>query len=926
MKPRNAHNIKHQITQTFVLVLTATLFAACQDYLPLGLDNGGSSSSSSTPDLFDFSTVKEVTLDINYGKKGAGALIAVYSENPTYVGADDEIHYREEAEFKVFLDGNGCFKGNVMFPADTKKVWVYTARLNVPELMSGEVDGDGEVTVKPKETVSIDNSTPGYNAEEAENENKKFEKVYTINNIKTGYTVDESTGYKVWTVPMKTDSGRGAGKTFSIMNWAGQRFGRIIPTHYYDTDGVRYNVVDKEKTFDNQDLIENLADVVNDEGKKDVLGTKDIEIIQRFLWNGCTTKPESDFSEGGHYLNNRKYYKNLDTEDINTVIPHKYIEDGQVKTLDKAQVWLRFLSEGAYYCDGIGYYYYETGNPPKSMDDIKAYYIAIPNTSSTASYEPEENTFKGRTVPFITYQEVQNGKKTGTRTDDAKYNNGANFIHETTYFKFNEESKKYEQATKQNTTTWTWHPKYVPFDVNQKVQLLYHDIEKGTVSPDFPPGITIGFLLIYNEANSEYHLTGTDEQISMRIDNGSQFYHSDWRVNTPQNWLRDNKGNLISEASYDKNTGEGNIADCVRKDGVCVVGNNVISMRHFIALNYNDFAIYGVEDGVDCSMGDVLFAIETNPMGLVVNDDRVTIDGEMIATTTNHRTYCFEDIWPTGGDYDMNDVVIDHHHRMTIERDGDGDETNDWITRIEDDFTPIQPEGSATYKDAFCIQIPDRRVENFDEEHFQVLRDKMPYDGWKTEVEYNDDNSVKSTVVILFDNAAAQDVRYHTFTVIRNFSKDYAEKQDLRISTTQLERTDGTNILNPFIISQYDKNSEEGRHEIHLPNHSPSPKGLKLTDNTNPAKYYVGKYEGKEYPFAVSLPKSAFNYVWGQHFTDLSSGEGIQIDDKKSPTAYPDFSKWVEEDRDKYAGWYKNMGKSIDGTTTNTDTNTNENN
>lgn len=78
----------------------------------------------------------------------------------------------------------------------------------------------------------------------------------------------------------------------------------------------------------------------------------------------------------------------------------------------------------------------------------------------------------------------------------------------------------------------------------------------------------------------------------------------------------------------------------------------------------------------------------------------------MHATTTNHRTYAFEDIWPDGGDYDMNDVVIDHHHRMTIKRDGDGNIYNDWITRIEDDFYAIQPEGSADYQDAFGVEIP----------------------------------------------------------------------------------------------------------------------------------------------------------------------------------------------------------------------------
>ena len=895
------------LKQTIATIFAISALTACQDYIPFwDGENYDKDLGHSADEFPDFNTTKGFTLNINYGKKGARALINIYSENPTYIGADGEVYFREEAEFKVFLDNNGRFKGNVVLPADTRKVWAYTARMNVPELMSEEVDGDGEVTIESTEGGAVNEaSTPGYDKTNAENDMRKFMQEYTIDGIKTGYTEDASTGYKVWTVPRKEQTERGKGKTFSIVNWAGQRFGRIIPTHYYDTNGVRHNVVD-DKTFDNQGLIENLADVVNAEGDKNVLGTADIELIQHFLWNGCSTKPESDFSEGGHYLNNRKYYKNIDSEDINTVIPYKYIDNGEVKTVKEAQVWLRFLGEGAHFCDGIGYYYYETGYPPKSQADIKAYYVAIPNTSSTASYEPEENTYKGRTVPFITYQEVNDkGEKTGVKTDvDSKFEDGDKFTHYSNFFKFNESTGKYEETTGYGGGAWTWFPKYVPFDINQKVQLLYHDIKAGTVSQYFPPGITIGFFLIYNEANTEGHLTGTDKQTTMYVDDGSQFFHSDWRVNEPQ-WK-------YTEDDYDWTTGEGKKGR-IDAEGTCIDGTTVVSLRHFIALNYNNFAIYGVEDGVDCSMGDVLFAIETDPVGIVVNDDRVTIDEEMVATTTNHRTYAFEDIWPDGGDYDMNDVVIDHHHRMTIKRDGDGNVYNDHIIRIEDDFTPIQPEGSADYVDAFGIQIPNRRVQDShiqsgeNTDHFWVEKDGEKYTSWTAEEEVDVDGNVLRTTIILFKNAKADDVRYHKFTVYRKFDYEYASRSDvnLLINNTQLEQG-GMNVLNPFIISQSNVKMGSGRHEIHLPKHSPTQYGLTLEGGT-PPQYYVGKSrEGKEFPFAVSVPKSAFSYPWGQHFTNLEMGEDIEIDD---PEAYPDFAKWVEatdsKEKDWYSGWYK---------------------
>ena len=980
--------MKATLRQVIAAVFAISALTACQDYIPFwDGENYDKDLGHSADEFPDFSTTKDFNFNINYGKKGSRALINIYTEDPQYMGADGDMYIRDEAEFSTFLDESGRFKGKVVLPADTKKVWVYTSRPGLPELISEGVDDGDEVDVDGKiEKGSDDTSQPGftpydeleYNKDKPASEGYRF---FDVVGESSEADIEENGGksYTIWHAATRgADKYKTRDRMFSITNWIGQRFGRIKETHYFDADGLQHDVIDPEGTepYDTQGLLKDFSDVVNKEHDPDVMGIDDIETIQQFLWNGRTTKPEG--------LQNRKFYKNLDTEDINIAIPKTYIDGGKVKTVDKAQVWMRFLGEGAFYCDGIGYYVYDTDNPPQSMDDIKAYYVVFPNTSCTAPYDVKENTFKGRTVPFITYRD-RNGNWTTDENFGIKNTSPLPYTYSYEEYDPNEidpdTGKKGTYKKKSvDRNTEAWNPKFVPFDINQRMQLLYHEFhyENGKivttkVSKYFPPGKTIVFFLVpfKNESNwsipDPYVNDSGDEIVNkehetFRMACNMDFFHSNWRINKPQ--TTDSPNRTYKEEDYDETTGEGITGTVKDEDGlpICRDNNgNTISKRHFIALNYGNFAVYGIEDGVDDSMGDVLFTIKTDPIGIVVNDDRTTIKPEMHATTTNHRTYAFEDIWPDGGDYDMNDVVIDHHHRMTFKRDGNGITTDDWITSIEDDFIPIQPKGSADYVDAFGFQIPMSRWEG--EENLKIERDGEPYNGYFIEYEDVKDKETGSTegedvpagtaegdpdsnegegdgtdsgesgteedkkkeekmvTIILFKNAKADEVRYHKFSVTRTFSTGFAESHNLHIAATQLEQ-DGKNVLNPFIISQSDKNMGEGRIEIHLPKHSPTKKGLAL-EGGSPPQYYVGKYEnGEVFPFAVSVPKSAFSYPWGQHFTDLEKGEGVLISSRE---AYPDFEKWAkavkagtdENEITKYSGWYKYLGKSIDDKTTN---------
>ena len=69
----------------------------------------------------------------------------------------------------------------------------------------------------------------------------------------------------------------------------------------------------------------------------------------------------------------------------------------------------------------------------------------------------------------------------------------------------------------------------------------------------------------------------------------------------------------------------------------------------------------------------------------------------MTSSETTYRTYAYEDIWPNGGDYDLNDVIIEHKRAISFN-------SNNYVLKVEDTFVPVQQSGAATYSNAFAVQ------------------------------------------------------------------------------------------------------------------------------------------------------------------------------------------------------------------------------
>ena len=237
-----------------------------------------------------------------------------------------------------------------------------------------------------------------------------------------------------------------------------------------------------------------------------------------------------------------------------------------------------------------------------------------------------------------------------------------------------------------------------PLETNRKVQLLFQD-DQGNLSTKFPAGYTIGYFIIADgfKCGSKGH--------DGFIDTDKSFVYSN------EEWNKNYQG---QKARFISLSAEGGTV------------------------------VYGVEDGGDSSYEDLLFCIDANPNEAIQDPDRPVIDPdepEVSETENNYMSFAYEDIWPSGGDYDLNDVIIEYHRSITFNKDN-------YVSEVKETYEPVQKVGAATNRNAFAVQYAtDQRGE-------MVLPS-----GAVDETQTNS--------IILFPNA--MDVRNQKFVITRTF-------------------------------------------------------------------------------------------------------------------------------------------------------------
>lgn len=357
-----------------------------------------------------------------------------------------------------------------------------------------------------------------------------------------------------------------------------------------------------------------------------------------------------------------------------------------------AHLTLVFAAELAAWRNAIGYYYYDTQNPPRTQAEFDALpkYVAFPNCSSfTTNFDDPDDLGSG----------------------------GGD---------------------------WT-----APLFFGEQLRLTC--FRGGKATDIFPAGTTVGWFMLPDAYEiSAYDYTGKLDITGSK--HPARYSNNEFNA--------ENGRYMVS--LYDKVSGK---------------------------------TVLGFEDGGDNDYKDVLFYVDSDPADAIYDPDRPTTDpGDEkypdVAGDPVVGTLAFEDLWPSQGDYDMNDVVVGYSTTFTVDKDNR-------IVAIRDVVTPLHSGGKLRSAFGYQLDIPVTAVKGV----------KIENGSSTAGLEKNQDKAV----VILFDDIEQAVARGPVSVEI---------KLDGSLSMDKVTRK---SLYNPFICVS-DKGFVPGavRKEIHLTNYPPT--------------------------------------------------------------------------------------------------------
>ena len=290
---------------------------------------------------------------------------------------------------------------------------------------------------------------------------------------------------------------------------------------------------------------------------------------------------------------------------------------------------------------------------------------------------------------------------------------------------------------------------------------------------------------------------------------------------------------------------------------------------HFaVARNQDGMVAICVEDdkgsGSDKDYNDLCFYLEASP--LTINPDIPIIEDieETKRSVADKGTYAFEDQWPDGGDYDLNDVVTEYEHavtRYTKQKVVDAKITlsEKYVTLLESNFTFVQDEKAATFNNAFGIEF-----KGLDKD----IIESVTINGENATLEVN--NPIPS--IIVATNARA--------VIGKTFAMAITLKKNNTLDESKI-------VYNPFIVENNDGSASK-RKEVHLPKQTPTALGW---NEGNINQYYVDGMTGA-YPFAIDIPVLNWEQVT----------ESVAIGSKNGE--YPTFRNWADSNGQTHTDWY----------------------
>jgi LruC domain-containing protein len=337
---------------------------------------------------------------------------------------------------------------------------------------------------------------------------------------------------------------------------------------------------------------------------------------------------------------------------------------------------------------------------------------------------------------------------------------------------------------------------------------------------------------------------------------------------------------------------------------------NPVHKQHNVSLfdPIRELVVIGFEDlvrpGGDEDFNDALYYVTANPPEAINNSNVPLLDPTIIDTDGDgvydlvddypldpdrafnnyypgenlDGSFAFEDLWPSKGDYDFNDLVLLYNFNQITNG-------QNRVVDIIGEFT-VQAVG-AGYKNGFGFQLPVLPEAVSQVSGFSIEEDFINLAANNVEVGQD-----KATIIV-FDNT------YNLFEGIGSGyinttdDKPYVEPESITVTinfaTPQTVAQLGVPPYNPFIIV----NKERGR-EVHLPGYPPT-----ALVNTS----YFGTEDDDSNIALGRYYKSVTNLPWAMN---LPVAFSYPVEKEPIVKAHLVFDTWVKSSGFSYMDWYEN--------------------
>ncbi|WP_421919889.1 LruC domain-containing protein [Marinifilum sp.] len=394
-----------------------------------------------------------------------------------------------------------------------------------------------------------------------------------------------------------------------------------------------------------------------------------------------------------------------------------------------------------------------------------------------------------------------------------------------------------------------------------KVQLLFLDKENNEYTTLFPANRTVGWFLIANGWNRNTGSLGT----------GSYVHYSNINLNIEGN--EDLQKHNVLLYDEDRELLVLGFEDIARNVGSC---DN----------DFNDAVFYTTVSPFTAVQTDkyqpIASPTDTDQDGVNDNFDDFPEDptksfNNYYVAEGDFATLAFEDLWPSRGDYDFNDLVVAYNFNQITN-------SNNKLVELQ---AKLQVRAiGASFRNAFGFSL------NIEPNLISSVTGQEITEGFLSIASNGTENGQTKASIICFDNPySITENPGGGFGVNTIPSQPYSEPETMELIIKIAEPIDfddfGTPPYNPFIIINKNRGSE-----IHMPNYAPTdladPSIFGTYDDDgdiNTGKYYISD---QYLPWAINLPVN-FDYP---------------IEKRSILNAYNHFDTWASSNGEQRKDWY----------------------